>query len=177
MELIKRSIGVMKNASRTTYAYLPGSKFIRLPCNSMHGSIWSVWFHTITCMEPWPTDLPCNSTHGIIWFHTWKGMERKARIRNSQNFKFSFNLGATFWKQQENNWIWFDLNWKTKNDTIKPKIRSASKLVGIRTWVFSFLNYSTDNSIHSQFVWGIKASLVYKFGCNKMFIQGSYSKL
>ena len=142
--------------------------------NYMHGIMTyrpSMQFHA------WNHMIPYMEVHRTIRFHAWKGMERKARIRNSQNFKFSFNLGATFWKQQENNWIWFDLNWKTKNDTIKPKIRSASKLVGIRTWVFSFLNYSTDNSIHSQFVWGIKASLVYKFGCNKMFIQSSYSKL
>ena len=108
----------------------PGSKFIRHPCNSMHGSIWSVWFHMIPCME---------------------SMERKAKIRNSQNFKFSFYLRVIFRKQLENNWIWFELNWKTENDTIKPENRSASKLLGIRTWVFSFcklcLQFGTESDI------------------------------
>ena len=52
--------------------------------------------------------IPYDSMHGTMTFRPsmqWKGMERKARIRDSQNFKFSFYLRVTFWKQLEIKWI------------------------------------------------------------------------
>ena len=73
-----------------------------IPYDSMHGTMTyrpSMQFHG------WNHMIPYIEVHGTISFHAWKGMERKAKIRNSQNFKFSLYLRVTFRKQLENNWI------------------------------------------------------------------------
>ena len=78
-------------------------------------------------------------------------MERYGtKSKNSKFSKFQiFVLLACHFP--ENNWVWFDLNWKTENDTINPENWSASKLLGIRTWVFSFcklcLQFGTEPDI------------------------------
>ena len=102
----------------------------------MHGSIWSVWFHTIPCMKPWPTDLPCNSTHGIEWFHSWKCMEpydsmhgkvwnenQKLEILTISNFRSTcVSLSGNNWKTSGFDLIWFELeNGKRYNKTGKSE--------------------------------------------------------
>ena len=53
---------------------LPGSKFISLPCDSMHETIW---FHPIiSCrFHAYNHMVPCMESYGVIWFHAWNRME------------------------------------------------------------------------------------------------------
>ena len=67
---------------------LPGSKFISLPRDSMHGTIWfhtiiSCRFHPWNRMESygsmhgiaWNHMVLCIESYGIIWFQAWNRME------------------------------------------------------------------------------------------------------
>ena len=131
----------------------PGSKFIRLSCMEAYGPYNSIrfyaWNHYLQIFHAIPRMESYDSIHGSAWNHMIPCMERYGtKSKNSKFSKFQiFVLLACHFPEITGKQL------KTEKDTIKSENRSASKRLGIRTWVFSFCKLCLQFVTESDIFW------------------------